>query len=87
MTNPIGPAASGGVLTLSAITTETGLATGTPGYFRICTTNSDGTAGADVVAQGTAGIGSGELNFSSQISSGGNVSITTGMTITNPAAS
>ncbi len=86
MTNPIGPAASGGVLTLSAITTETGLATGTPGYFRITTTNADGTNGANVVAQGTCAIGSGEINWSSQISSGGNVSITTGMTITNPAA-
>jgi len=86
MSNPIGPGASGGVLTLSAITTETGAATGTPGYFRICTTNSDGSAGANVVAQGTCGIGSGELNFSSQVSAGGNVSISTGMTITNPAA-
>ncbi len=85
MSNPIGPAASGGVLTLSAITTETGAATGTPGYFRICTANSDG-SGANVVAQGTCAIGSGEINFSSQISAGGNVSITTGMTITNPAA-
>ncbi len=86
MSNPIGPAASGGVLTLSAITTETGAATGTPGYFRICTANSDGSGGANVVAQGTCAIGSGEINFSSQISAGGNVSITTGMTITNPAA-
>jgi hypothetical protein len=87
MSNPIGPAASAGVLTLSAITTETGAYTGTPSFFRICTTNTDGTGGANCIAQGTAGVGSGELNFSSQISAGGNVSVTTGMTITNPAAS
>jgi hypothetical protein len=33
--NPIAPAASTGVLTLSAITNVTGLASGTPGYYRI----------------------------------------------------
>jgi len=86
MSNPIGPASSNGVLTLSAITTTVAVASGTPGYFRICTTNSDGTAGANCRAQGTCAVGSGEINFGSTVASGGNVSITTGMTITNPAA-
>ena len=85
MTNPIGPASSAGVLTLSAITTTAAVGSGTPGGYRICTATGD-TDGTHVIAQGTCGVGSGEINFSSTIASGGNVSITTGMTITNASA-
>lgn len=85
MSNPIGPGASSGVLTLSAITTTAAVASGTPGGFRICSSAND-TTGAAVIAQGTCGVGSGEINFSSTIASGGNVSVTTGMTITNPSS-
>jgi hypothetical protein len=82
MTNPIGPGGSNGVLTLSAITTTAAVASGTPGGYRIITQSTD-TDGTHVIAQGTCAVGSGEINFSSTIASGGNVSITTGMTITN----
>ncbi len=85
MSNPIGPPSASGVLTLSAITTTAAVASGTPGGFRICSAAND-TTGSTVIGQGTAGVGSGEINFGSTISSGGNVSITTGMTITNPSA-
>ena len=85
MTNPIGPGSSNGVLTLSAITTTAAVASGTPGGFRICSAANDST-GSTVIAQGTCAVGSGEINFSSTVASGGNVSITTGMTVTNPSA-
>ena len=85
MTNPIGPASVNGVLTLSAITTTSAIANGTAGGFRICSSAND-TTGAAVIGQGTCAIGSGEINFGSTIASGGNVSITTGMTITNASA-
>jgi hypothetical protein len=85
MSNPIGPGAANGVLTLSAITTTAAVASGTPGGFRICSAAND-TTGSTVIAQGTCGVGSGEINFSSTIASGGNVSVTTGMTITNPSS-
>jgi hypothetical protein len=47
--NPFAPAPSGGVLTASAITTANAAATGTAGYWRLCTSS----AGTTCVAQGT----------------------------------
>jgi hypothetical protein len=85
MFSPIGPAASGGVLTLSAIATAVAAASGVPGGFRIITQPTD-TDGSHVVAQGTCGIGSGELNVGSSIDQGGTVTINLGFTITNPSA-
>lgn len=86
MTNPIAPGASNGVLTLSAITTTAAVASGTPGGYRIITQSTD-TDGTHVIAQGTCAVTSGgEINFASTIASGGNVSITTGMTVTNASA-
>jgi hypothetical protein len=75
LANPIGPASSVGVLTLSAISNATGLASGTPGYYRITNTATD-TNGSSVVAQGSAGVSSGDLSFASTIASGGIVGIT-----------
>jgi hypothetical protein len=49
MSNPIAPAPSGGVLTMSAITSAAAANSGTAGYWRICTSS----AGTTVVAQGT----------------------------------
>lgn len=49
MSNPIAPAASGGVLTMSAITSAAAGNSGTAGYWRICTSS----AGTTVIAQGT----------------------------------
>ncbi len=46
--NPFGAAPSGGVLTASAITSATAVASGTAGYWRLCTSS----AGTTVVAQG-----------------------------------
>ncbi len=48
MSNPIAGTPSGGVLTMSAITSEAASATGTAGYWRICTSS----AGTTCVAQG-----------------------------------
>jgi hypothetical protein len=72
--NPTAPASSAGVLTFSAITSGTGLAAGTPGYFRFKTAASGATS--TVIIEGDAAVGSGSLNFSSTIASGGTVSIT-----------
>ena len=72
--NPIAPGASAGVLTFSAITSETGLASGTPGYFRVKTAQNG--VASTVIIEGDAAVGSGSLNFSSTIASGGQVSIT-----------
>ena len=47
--NPFGAAPSGGVLTASAITSASAAASGTAGYWRLCTSS----AGTTVVAQGT----------------------------------
>jgi hypothetical protein len=47
--NPFGGAPSGGVLTASAITSASAVASGTAGYWRLCTSS----AGTTVVAQGT----------------------------------
>ncbi len=72
--NPVAPAASAGVLTFSAITSESALATGTPGYARFKTAASG--AASTVIIELDAAVGSGSLNFSSTIASGGTVSIT-----------
>lgn len=65
----IAPAASAGVLTLSAITTTAAVGSGTPGGYRICTATGD-TDGTHVIAQGTCAVTSGgEINFSSTIAS------------------
>lgn len=70
---------SGGVLTFSSISNVTGAASGTPGYFRMIDGTTDD--GTHTEVQGTAGVGSGEFNFSSTVASGGTVSITS-ITIT-----
>lgn len=49
MSNPIAGASASGVLTMSAITSAAAAASGTAGYWRICTSS----AGTTVVAQGT----------------------------------
>ena len=72
--NPVAPGASAGVLTFSTITSETALASGTPGYARFKTAASG--AASTVIIELDAGVGSGSLNFSSTIASGGTVSIT-----------
>lgn len=48
--NPVGTV-TGGVLTFSTITTQNASATGTPGYYRFCTSS----AGTTCIIQGTAG--------------------------------
>lgn len=68
--NPIGSVTTG-VLTFSAITSAAAAATGTAGYWRLCTSS----AGTTVIAQGTVAVSGGDLNFS------GGVSFTSGETI------
>ena len=71
MSNPIGTTSSG-VLTMSAITSEAASATGTAGYWRICTSS----AGTTCVAQGTVGTSGADLNFpSTSFTSGETISI------------
>jgi hypothetical protein len=72
--NPVAGSASGGVLTFSAITSATALATGTPASYRFKTAASG--APSTVIIEGDAAIGSGSLNFASGITSGGTVTIT-----------
>jgi hypothetical protein len=72
--NPVAPGSAAGVLTFGSITSATGLASGTPGYFRIKTAASG--VASTVIIEGDAAVGSGSLNFSSTIASGGTVSIT-----------
>jgi hypothetical protein len=72
--NPTAPGSSAGLLTFSAITSGTGLASGTPASFRFKTAASG--AVSTVIIEGDAAVGSGSLNFSSTIASGGTVSIT-----------
>lgn len=74
MSNPVAGSASAGVLTFSAITSESALASGTPGYARMKTAQNG--AASTVIVELDAGVGSGTLNFNSTISSGGTVSIT-----------
>lgn len=64
-----------GVLTANTITSDTNAAaSGTPGYYRVIDGTTDD--GTHTIIQGSAGVGSGELNFSSTIAAGGTVSIT-----------
>jgi hypothetical protein len=62
---------SAGVLTMNAITSAAAAATGTAGYWRLCTSS----AGTTVVAQGAVGVSGSDLNFA------GGVSFTSGETI------
>ena len=71
--NPFGTS-SAAVLTASSISNQNGLATGTPGYFRLCTSSLED--GSNVIIQSTAGISSGDLSFSAGSSLGGQISIT-----------
>jgi hypothetical protein len=73
MSNPVAAPSSAGLLTFSAITSATGLASGTPASFRIKTAASG--AVSTVIIEGDAAVGSGSLNFASAVSSGGTVSI------------
>jgi hypothetical protein len=63
-----------GVLTANSITSATAGNSGTPGYYRIIDGSTDD--GTHTQVQGSAGVGSGDLNFSSTIASGGTVAIT-----------
>jgi hypothetical protein len=73
MSNPVAPGSAAGLLTFSAITSELGLASGTPASFRIKTVASG--AVSTVLVEGDSAVGSGSLNFASAISLGGTVSI------------
>lgn len=66
--------ATGGVYTFTAPSNVTAAASGTPGYWRMIDGTTDD--GTHTQIQGSAGVGSGELNFASTIASGGTVSIT-----------
>jgi hypothetical protein len=64
-----------GVLTASAITSDSSAAaSGTPGYYRIIDGTTDD--GTHTQVQGSCGVGSGDINFSSTIAAGGTVAIT-----------
>lgn len=65
---------SGGVLTMANVTSVTGSASGTPGYYRCIDGATDD--GTHTQIQGSAGVGSGDINFASTIASGGTVGIT-----------
>lgn len=70
--NPFHGAASAGAITAGTIVSDSaGDATGSPGHWRV----KQG-GGSTVVAQGTAAIGSGDLNFNAGVTLGGTVSIT-----------
>jgi len=61
-------------LTLAGVPLSgTATASITPGWYRITFGGTDD--GAHTVLQGSSGVGSGDLNFSSSISSGGTISI------------
>lgn len=80
MSNPIAPAASAGVLTMSAITDDTDAnASGTPTFARIATSEAGTTTG---IVQLSAAIGSGDINFDAAIIVNGTVSIAS-LTITD----
>ena len=49
-------------------------AAGTPGYYRVIDGTTDD--GTHTQIQGSCGVGSGDINFSSTIASGGTVAIT-----------
>lgn len=64
---------SSGVLTFSAFTTENAAASGTAGYYRLCTSS----AGTTCVSQGICGTSGADLNLTTTtITSGQPVSVT-----------
>lgn len=62
-----------GVLTAGTITAGTAAASGTPAFYRIIDGTTDD--GSHTQIQGSCGVGSGDISFSSTIASGGAVSI------------
>ncbi len=66
MSNPIGTVTNG-VLTMSAITGEPAVATGTPTHFLLCTTstvaNCVAASSTTRIAQGTIGTSGADMNF------------------------
>lgn len=73
--------ASGGVLTVSSITSNTAVATGTAGYFRVYDS-----AGTTCKIQGTVATSGADLNITNtSINTGDNVSVSS-WTITSPGA-
>lgn len=66
--NPFGATPSAGVLTASAITSANAVATGTAGYWRLCTSS----AGTTVISQGTI-FASTSLTTSALTAAGSNV--------------
>lgn len=70
------PAPAGGVLTASAITSATAVASGTPAWGRLATSASG------AVVDMTAGVASGDLNFNATIVAGGTVACSS-LTITD----
>lgn len=82
LSNPIAPAASGGVLTIDVTPVPTDAAanaSGTPTFCRIATSETGTTSG---VVQMSAGVGSGDISFSAAITVGGTVTLTS-LTITD----
>ena len=72
---------TGGVLTLNAIADDTTAnGTGVPTFCRIATTETGTTTG---IAQMSAAVGSGDVNFDASITAGATVSITASGTITH----
>lgn len=71
---------SGGVLTFSAITSATAVATGTAGHFLICTTstvaNCTAASSTTRIMQGSVGTSGADLNFpTTSFSSGETISV------------
>lgn len=78
--DPSAPVPVDGVLTLSAITSDTNAdASGTAGHFRV--KDSSG----NVVADGTCGQGSGDLSFDNNVIVAGGTVATSSFVITVPA--
>lgn len=83
MSNPIAAAASGGVLTMSAITSDSSAnASGTPTFARIATSETGTTTG---LVQMTAGVAGGDLSFDAAIVATGTVAISS-LTITDASS-
>lgn len=79
MANPIAPAASGGVLTMSAISNDASAnASGTPTFCRISTSETGTTTG---VMQCSAGLSGADINISAAIVATGIVAVSS-LTIT-----
>ena len=74
MANPIAPAASSGVLTMSTIADDSNSnASGTPTFARIATSETGTTSG---VASMSAGVASGDLSFDAAVVVAGTVTVT-----------